>query len=220
MFEPAEEVICAVCGGSARQFARASSDHSSPPDFDTRPGETGAGTPDMWVAQCPHCGYCAEDISTAPPGTADLVRSPEYLEHLEDRSFPPVVRRFLCYAFLVEKSHYWADAGWIWIHAAWACDDAGDVEAAQRCRGLALDRWKRGKELGQSFADDLASEFAIIVDLYRRLGRFEDATVTCTEALDLEDVPVPIEQMLRRQMILIQQRDTGRHSMAELYQSY
>jgi Tfp pilus assembly pilus retraction ATPase PilT len=38
--------------------------------------------------------------------------------------------------------------------------------------------------------------------------------------LDLEDVPAPIEQMLRRQLTLIQQRDTGRHSMAELYQSY
>jgi hypothetical protein len=84
---------------------------------------------------------------------------------------------------------------------------------------MAINRWKRGKELGQGFADDLATEFAIVTDLHRRGGEFDNATVACAEGLDIEDIPGPIEQMLRRQMTLIQQRDTDRHSMSELYRS-
>jgi hypothetical protein len=153
----------------------------------------------------------------AHDGAADVVRSDEYAKRLADTTIPSLARRFACYAMVVEKAHFWGDAGWIWLHGSWACDDVGDEQAATDCRRLAIDRWKRGKELGQAFADDLASEFAIVTDLYRRVGDFENATVTCGEALDLEDVPVPIEQMLRRQMVLIQRRDTGRHSMMELY---
>jgi len=107
---------------------------AAPPDFDTRPGGMDAGTPDMWVAECPHCSYCSEDLSSAAPGTAELVRGAEYRELLDNRNFPPIARPFICYSYLVEKSHYWADAGWICIHAAWACDDAGDIEAARDCR--------------------------------------------------------------------------------------
>jgi hypothetical protein len=213
MPEPTEhEVLCAVCGGCAHQLVPVVVD-ASPPDFDTRPGDL---KPEAWLARCPHCGYCAEDLSSAHAGDEEIVRSAEFRERSEDPRFPALARRFLCYALLVEKAHQWADAGWIWLQAAWVCDDAGDHIAAAQCRERAIDRWKRGKELGQTFADDIASEFAIITDVYRRLGQFEKATVTCAEALDMEDVPAPIEQMLRRQMILIQRRDIARHSMSEL----
>jgi hypothetical protein len=157
-------------------------------------------------------------LSSAPPGTADVVQSQEYSERLGNESYSWVARRFVCYAFIVEKAHLWADAGWVWLHAAWASDDAGDENAAAHCRHMAIDRWKRAKELGDTFADDLATEFAIATDLYRRMGEFEHATVACTEGLDVEDIPATIEHMLRRQITLIQRRDTGRHSMTELYE--
>jgi hypothetical protein len=214
MLEHAEQqVTCAVCGAESRQFVPGASEGDSPPDFDTRPADAALET---WVAMCPRCGYSAEDISTAHTGTAEVVQSAEYRERLNDSRFPELARRFLCYALLIEKAHFWSDAGWIWLHAAWVCDDAGDFIASSICRNSAIDRWKRGKELGQAFADDLASEFAIVTDLYRRIGAFENATVTCSEGLDLEDVPLPIERMLRKQIVLIQRGDTSRHSMLEL----
>lgn len=212
-----QDVTCAICRKVSRQFAPATVPDDAPPDFDTRPGPPWSATLETWIAQCPHCGYCGEDLSAALPGTAEIVNSAEYTERLASDSGPWLARRFACYALIVERAHQWADAGWVWLHAAWACDDAAEEAAASECRRTAIDRWKRAKELGEGFAEDLATEFALVTDLYRRIGDFENATVTCAEALDVEDIPLPIEHMLRRQITLIQRRDTARHSMMELY---
>jgi hypothetical protein len=193
-----------------------SSEQTGPPDFDTRPSEPERSLIRHWVRECPHCGYCADDLTSIHEGVEAIVRSPEYREQLENFDVPEIARRFLSYASILARLHHWADSGWTCLHAAWACDDERAESCAINCRALAIDRWKRGKELGQNFADDLTSEFAIVTDLYRRMGEFEEATIACAEGLDLEDIPPVVEQMLRRQMVLIQRRDTACHSMAEL----
>lgn len=214
-----ESVHCAVCGEEVTQFLtphRGEPSGAAPPDFDTRPAPPEREEISVWVSECPRCGFCAGDISQAPPGVREIVGSAEYREQLDNVVLPAPARRFLCYALILEKLHQWADAGWSCLHAAWACDDDRSAEAAAACRALAIERWKRGKEVGQPFAADLASEFALVTDLYRRIGAFEEATVACAEGLDLEDVPPAIEAMLRRQMVLIRRQDAAAHSMAEL----
>ena len=210
---------CAVCGEEVTQFVTAPQPEPSaaaPPDFDTRPAPPERDEIGYWVAECPRCGFCAGDVSQAPAGVRDIVGSAEYRQQLDNVILPEPARRFLCYALILEKLHQWADAGWSCLHAAWACDDTGARDSAAACRAMAVERWKRGKEVGQSFSADLASEFALVTDLYRRIGEFEEAAVACAEGLDLEDVPPAIEAMLRRQRVLIQQRDAAPHSMAEL----
>jgi hypothetical protein len=150
------------------------------------------------------------------PGADSVVASEGYREWLSDSSLPEKARHSLAFAFLLEKLHHAADAGWSALHAAWVCDDAGAAEAAVRCRARAIELWRRGKTAGQLFCDDMASEFALATDVLRRMGEFEAATVTCAEGLDLEDLPPAVEAMLRRQMVLIQSRDISAHSMAEL----
>lgn len=211
------EAVCAVCGSTvAVESLGRLPDSVEPPDFDTRPGEPLRSTLPWWVQMCAHCGYVADDISRASEDARTIVESEAYRSCLADGSLPETARRFLCYALLLEKLHQAADAGWSALHAAWACDDAGDSEAASRCRARAIELWQRGKQLGQLFCDDMASEFALVTDVYRRLGEFEHATVACAEGLDLEDLPPAIEAILRRQSVLIQQRDRNAHSMREL----
>src|SRR5687768_16635994 len=167
--EPIEqEITCAICRNVSRQFTPVTVPDDAPPDSDTRPGPPWSGALETWIAQCPHCGYCAEDVSATLPGAAQIVHSDEYLQRLASDTGPWLARRLACYALIVEWAHQWADAGWVWLHAAWACDDADDQAAALECRRMAIDRWKRGKELGQGFADDLPTEFAMVTDLYRR----------------------------------------------------
>jgi len=139
-----------------------------------------------------------------------------YQAILADETLPHKARQFLCYACLLDKLREHADAGWSCLHAAWVCDDVEDSYAASRCRAQAIEYWKRGKHAGQAFCDDLASEYALVVDLHRRMGEFELALVTCSEALDMEDVAPVIEHVLRRQKSLIEQKDTGSHSLREL----
>jgi hypothetical protein len=208
--------FCAVCGSGISENPDQLPEPSAPPDFDTRPGEPLRSTISRWVHACPSCGYCADDLTRADPRAGDIVASPLYREALDDTFAPEKARHFLAYAVLLEKLRQFADAGWSALHAAWVCDDAGDVDAAVLCRARAIELWKRGKQVGQLFCDDMASEFALVTDLHRRMGQFEHATVTCGEALDLEDLPPAVEVMLHRQLELIQNRDTSAHNMSEL----
>jgi hypothetical protein len=189
---------------------------NEPPDFDTRPGEPLRSTIREWVVCCASCSYCAEDLSVSHARAPEIVASEAYRDILSDATIREKARHFLCYALLLDKLREHADAGWSSLHAAWVCDDAGDVSAASRCREQAIEYWKRGKHAGQAFSDDLASEYALVADVQRRVGDFELAMVTCSEALDLEDLPPVIEHVLRRQKTLIERKDTDGHSIREL----
>ena len=61
-------------------------------------------------------------------------------------------------------------------------------------------------------------EYSLVTDLYRRTCLFEAAVVTCSEALDMEDLPPMLDQLLRREKALIDRKDHGRHSVRELLQ--
>lgn len=211
-----ELVACACCGEQTRQFRAPQPEPSGPPDFDTRPGEPERSRQYGWVSRCEFCGYCADDLSAQRPAVCDAVQSEEYQALLADDFFPALARTFLCYALLLSRMHRWADSGWSCLHAAWACDDAGNDRAATQCRTWAIERWRRAKELGESFGDDIGSEFALVADVYRRVGMFEEATVACTEGLDVEDLPPMLEQILRRQLVLTQTRATAAYSLATL----
>ena len=212
-----DQMACGVCGTAIRTDRSGPlPEPAEPPGFDTRPGEPLRSTIDRWVEMCPSCGYCADDISRAAAGAGAVIATPEYKSYLEDDSIPFKARQFLCFACILDRLHQHADAGWAALQAAWVCDDAGDDHAASRCRNRAIELWPRGKQAGQLFSDDMATEFALVTDVYRRLGEFENATVACAEGLDLEDIPPSVETMLRRQLTLIQARDRAAHSMREL----
>lgn len=169
-----------------------------------------------WVTCCPECGYCAPDLSEASPEASAVVKSEAYKALRADRSLPEMARDFLAYSAILERVGLLADAGWSALHAAWACDDEDAVGPARDCRRKAIEFWRGGKMQGQPFSENLWGEFAIITDVYRRTGAFEEARTACEEGLDEIDIPQPVEAMLRRQLVLIQQRDDTRHSMKEL----
>lgn len=209
--------VCALCtAGNPVATSGSLPEPVEPPDFDTRPGEPLRGTIFQWVQNCKSCGYSAEDISKASEQAQIIVSSVAYQSLRDLASIPAAARPFLCYAHLLDKLHQSADSGWSCLHAAWICDDVPDPEAASECRLRAIDVWKRGKQAGQQFGDDMASEFALITDIYRRTGQFEEATFACSEGLDIDDIPAAVEAVLRRQLTLIQSRDTDAHSLSEL----
>ena len=209
-------VQCAVCGSNNEVLPDPRVEAVEPPDFDTRPGEPLRSTIGSWVSACRNCTYCAADPSVAHAKVAEILHIDVYQQTYLDETMPPKAREFLCYAVILDKLREHSDAGWSALHAAWVCDDLHDDYAATRCRQQALEYWKRGKHAGQGFGDDLPSEFAIVADLHRRMGEFEVAMVTCSEALEMEDVPPVIEHVLRRQKTLIEQHDSRGHSIREL----
>lgn len=145
-----------------------------------------------------------------------MVQTAAYALQICDPAFPEKAREFLAHALILESVNQLADAGWTALHAAWVCDDAGAAPAAMSARLRALDYWKRGKLRKQAFSDSLAMEFAIAADVYRRAGEFATAVMTCSEALDIEELTPLMNAILRREKSLAEQKDNAAHSLKEL----
>jgi hypothetical protein len=211
-----QSAVCAVCGSVSTQMAIGSSNMLEAPDLDTRPGEMMRSTMPYWVQECPECGYAAPELHEADGRAAPIIRSDEYQALRTDAALPPLTRRFLLYALLLERLDMFPEAGWSTLHAAWAADDAGDALAARQARDKTLLLWQAGKQRGANFSEDHPSEFALVTDLYRRAGRFEDAREAANTALDTEELPPLIEDLLRYELVLIQRKDADRHSLGDL----
>ena len=205
---------CGLCGSPSTQPTATPADSREAPDLDTRPGEPLRSTIRYWMQVCPECGYASSDISTIHELATDFIATPDYQRQRLDSSTPEPARPFLCHALILAHVKQYADAGWTALHAAWACDDAQDDIAAARARLKAIDYWKHGKRHAQPFVGELPEEFALATDVLRRAGKFEEALVTCTEGIGLEDLDPVILHILLFEKTLIQRRDGRRHGLA------
>lgn len=208
-------VICGSCGQSSEQLNTNAGGESGAPDLDTRPHGLVRSTIAFWMQRCPHCGYCAADISSIHEQAADLIADEAYQRQLTDSRFPPKACEFLAHAMILDRVGQRADAGWTCLHAAWVCDDNGG-QGQELARGKAMDHWRNAKLGGEDFAEP-ELESALATDLLRRMGRFEDALINCNQALDSEDaLPPLIEHLLRFEKSLIQRHDTGTYRLSDL----
>lgn len=198
---------CAVCGEMSTRIILGSSNTLEPPDLDTRPGEMLRSTIGHWIVECPHCGYSAPDIEERHDAVAGIVRSEAYQRKQG---------RFLRHSHLLEQLGLFAEAGWTALHGAWLADDDGQPAAARECRALAITLWKRGKAARQNFMNDPHEEFALVTDVCRRIGDFDEALATCRAGLQGEGIPPLIEDILRLELTLIQNRDSACHSLKEI----
>ncbi|MBS7251264.1 MAG: hypothetical protein KIH08_11870 [Candidatus Freyarchaeota archaeon] len=117
------EKKCILCGKESKQIVVISTNTVGSPDLDTRPPEMKRSTLPYWIEFCPECGFCAPDISEAPPEAAEIVRSEAYQQQLHNPEFPALANKFLCLSLILEKIGVYVGAGWCSVHAAWACDD-------------------------------------------------------------------------------------------------
>jgi hypothetical protein len=207
---------CSICGKSSPQLVPPDLEDGGAPDLDTRPGEPLRSTQPAWLQHCPHCGYAAMDLEVAAEEANALVNSDEYQALSHDVRYPAGALPFLCHAHLLEALSAFPDAGWCSLQAAWLCDDELNAAAAARCRTQAIELWKLGKSHGLSFMDTVAEEFALVADILRRNGDFDEARETCLAALEEPDLPPSIDAILRYQLALISKRDTLAHSMDEI----
>lgn len=208
------KTTCCLCGEESELRMIGSTNALGSPDLDTRPPEMQRSTMFAWVNRCAHCGYCSSDITRASGKTKAVVESEAYRSQLEDKAFPDLANSFLCKAMIAEREGRFSEAAWATIHAAWACDDAGYEESAGKCRAKAVGLMKKGREKGERFAEQDGVDIAIMTDLLRRSGRFEEALALIEENLDgiTEDI---VKKILMFQKKLISQSDTRCHTISE-----
>lgn len=205
------KVKCGFCRKSSTQLAMLSTNSFGPPDCDLRPPEMHRSTMNMWLQLCPHCGYSAPALSESPRDT-EILKSPTYQALLTDDRFPPLARRFLARALILEARDAVGTANAL-LSAAWACDDEGLDELASECRMRFVSTVARARPLAGP-EDDLAWS-AVTIDALRRAGDFAQSDKACVEVLARDGVPGPMRALLEFQRRLIANADRGCHTTDE-----
>jgi hypothetical protein len=219
------ERACYVCGKRSQQEEWWSSSRGSCLYLDGKPTVNGLRDSDEDdVQRCPHCGYIAQDISVGDERIVSVVNSVDYQQLRTDRRLPESARGFLCGDLLEHPSAENAGgeraarrARWQQL-AAWACEDAGDVEGARACRrkaaALMMIRWEGVGSVPHEQVIDLV----VIADNLRRSEQFAAALEWIDQRLTAVLVPRARAQ-LEYERSLAADEDSAPHSTFEALQS-
>lgn len=174
------EHTCSVCGTKTKYDVLGSTNSFGSPDLDMRPPEMQRSTMDMWIQECPNCGYISEEVSDDSTVTKQWLQSEEYATcNGIDFESDLAEKFYKCYMINLEDDDP-EDAFFAILHAAWACDDADDLENAKHCRKLAIPVAEELIEEKVDHADDI---LLMKADLLRRAEDFE---TVITEYCDIE----------------------------------
>lgn len=214
-----DEVSCGLCGHRQTVSEIGSTNSFGAMDLDTRPPEMRRSTMSHWVHECAECGYVAPELDKTGDTDAKRVATADYRQALARSDRAKLANRFVCRALLEEAAGDLVSAGWRRLHAAWACDDAEQVEESQMQRLAALKLFERARSQGEHAMKSVAGgDELLLADIARRAGEFERASGYCAAGLALPKVPEFITSLLILQQVLVQARDTACHSVAEAEQ--
>lgn len=199
-------ITCAVCGRESRQREVRGTGPAGPPDLDLRPGETMRSTMAYWLQQCPTCGYAAPRLDEASEAIAAVVAGGPYRALLAESSYPPLARRFLCRAMILEETGELHAAAEATLQAAWVADDTRKTELAREWRLTAVALFRQGPP------PDLEQQVRI-VDILRRAGDFGGAAAQAN-ALERGRLPEPVDRVVAFERRLIAAGDVRAYSVA------
>ncbi len=208
---------CSLCGTRSEQRVSNITQSDGLPDLDTRPAGPVRQVLPFWVQRCPHCGYCATDISLDYPLADRVVHSPEYEKALHKRNLPEKAREFLAWSLIEAANEEFGGAGWSALHAAWICDDAEKPAAAAECRRQALDYFTRQRAGNGHIAgfEDPGVEELVLADLCRRSGQYPPA-LRWVEAGLKRSPSVMVQRALLKERGLAESKDRDAHTVLEL----
>jgi len=179
------------------------------PDLDLRPAPLMRHTMDAWLERCPHCGLVAPDIEKVDKSWSAIVQSPSYQAELRAERPSDLVRKFVCWSLIAEKTASLSGVVTACQQVAWVYDDLGDSAAAAEWRKRAADALQVVQE-----QEGQEGSWLVLVDLWRRAGCFDKAQGAITEAL-VSCKHAEVRAVLELQRKLTQAQDTSAHTLDE-----
>lgn len=225
---------CSVCGGTTSFQTVISTNAFGSADLDLRPPEMQRSTMPAWVQTCPHCGFAAGQISRETSATREFLASAEYASLTDvTGDAPKATLPVLAREFYMASKCDLADGNDVaathdLLHAAWACDDAGDAAAgyARRFRVMSADLFEEmlaEVDAEEADDDDGGQPEAIrvrlmVIDLLRRAGELDRAAARCSETkrlLSTMECDRTLALVTAYEQDLIDKGDTGGHTVQE-----
>ena len=207
-----DNVICAVCGAKTSVSGLLSTNAMGPSDLDTRPPEMERSTMEYWVQCCSKCGYCADDLSDGKKNSSWLIDTSEYHLRLNEENYPALANHFRCLSLINETDGEYSKAAWASLHGAWVCDDADLLEQSYTCRINAIRLLREAEDNENNFSDQEGVTDLVLIDMLRRVGKYEEATREITNRQFNNDNP-SLLRILIFQSILIGKQDRSCHTI-------
>lgn len=204
------EVICAACGANAGQTVLVSTGQFGAPDLDFRPASPARSTITFVIQECSNCGLCAPRLEDPPDGASRIVHDSTYRSILAEQSDPVLVRRFRAWAFVAKATGDDVAAAWAHVNAAWASDDADRNDLAKVERIAAADLIDGMRARGVSIFSERGGTEALLSDLWRRAGLWEQAHNEALLGLERTEDST-IGAVCTFQVQLAERYDDGRH---------
>ena len=164
---------CAVCGNEHNFQKIVETQAIGMRDLDTRLPGLSRNMMHLFMEKCPKCGYCNNDISILLDDfSKEEIGNENYQRILNDDNINFALKKFVLNALLQQPRDN-KKAGMTYLKAAWIADDAKKNKEARLLRSKAI------KYLELALEDDVDNKDninLIIVDLYRRIGMFDEAS--------------------------------------------
>jgi hypothetical protein len=211
---PIEDVACPVCG-VINQPDRLLSTHSfGSPDLDLRPAPDMGRLLAYMVESCHACGYAASSLGDSPKGgTTVAMASPEWQALLTRKDLPELAATFKRAEMIASQSQGLVEAVWMALRAVWVGDDSKSA-ITPTLRREAVSLIQQVMASGSTFVSQGGGNEAVISDLFRRAGDWDQAVQWAKRGLDVADDAV-VSAVLKFELRLIGAQDGEVHQIEE-----
>ena len=209
------EVTCIMCGAVHKEKFLSSYSNFHRPDLDFRPSEMGRNTMTFWLQTCPECGLVAPSVEQKRKIGKEFLESEEY-NSCRGRKFKSrLAESFFKYYIISDKEGYADECMNTALHAAWACDDAGDTENADYCRELVLpdSEWLIDNLKDE---DEVKRIMLIRADVLRRLGKFDQVIEEYEDVFFEGKDDRIMNQAVKFQLRKAREKDTGCYTFEDV----
>ncbi len=200
---------CFMCGAEHEYRVIASTNAFGSSDLDLRPPEMQRSTMRFWVQECPSCGYAASEVSDSCDVPAEFLKSDEYISCDGIAFTSDLAKRFYRQYMILLAGKEIQAAFYAVLHAAWSCDDAGDVNNAVLCREKADTLAAEILETVELADAQRETLMLMRADILRRSGHFEDVARIYSGVKFSGKNSDTMNAVLQFQLEKAQQKDTG-----------
>ncbi len=209
-----QTVKCALCGQKTEIVAVASTNEFGSCDLDLRPPPMARDTLKHQVFRCSNCGFSSSDLTKSKKGDEASISCPEYLSIIEG-DLPEVAKTFCCAAIIASRRNDLEPACFLWLGAAWVCDDQGDNENACHLRSHAAVALQGMLDVSKGNAEADDTTRLVLIDVLRRTRRFTEAAALCQKMCEQESGDFTA-QLAAYQLSLVEAEDDQAHRVDEL----
>ena len=211
-FFTGSHVNCMMCGTEVEVKHSLSNVDILDTDLDLRPRGVARLTEKNSVQFCHNCGYASFNLEKdITYGRRELLQSEEYLEVFHNEELKEDIKKFFLLGIMMDAVDEFQRSASAFLRASWCAEDAGNTEWMVKSKERAINEF-----LKSDFTWKNSQVIAIVVDCYRRIGKFDEA-IDAINRFGLDNVTdIVVRKVLEFQIELCKKGDMLVHTASQV----